>query len=105
MSMGEAILASAAGAVIGSWIGSKLFNNPNYQDTRKAGYKSPAVYNKSMSSFGNRNSSPLGRTSPTTATTTTTKKSGFFGSKGSSTTTTGTTATTGTTSSSSRFGG
>jgi len=72
MSMGEAILASAAGAIIGSWIGSKLFNNPNYQQTRRAGYKSPAVYNKSVNSF--KNSSPLKRTS-------TTKRTGFFGSK------------------------
>ncbi|MDQ1340433.1 MAG: hypothetical protein QG567_1590 [Campylobacterota bacterium] len=31
MSLGETILASAAGAIIGSWLGNKLFNNPNYQ--------------------------------------------------------------------------
>jgi len=31
MSLGETILASAAGAVIGSWLGNKLFNNANYQ--------------------------------------------------------------------------
>lgn len=31
MSLGEVILASAAGAIIGSWLGGKLFNNPNYQ--------------------------------------------------------------------------
>jgi uncharacterized protein YcfJ len=77
MSVGEAILASAAGAVIGSWIGNKLFNNPNYQQTRRATYKSPAVYNKSVSSF--KNASPLRRT-----TTPTTKRSGFFGSKSTS---------------------
>ncbi|HHH37318.1 MAG TPA: hypothetical protein ENK77_01735, partial [Epsilonproteobacteria bacterium] len=29
MGLGEAILASAAGAIIGSWIGSKLFGNQN----------------------------------------------------------------------------
>ena len=74
MSMGEAILASAAGAIIGSWIGNKLFNNPNYQQTRRAGYKSPAVYNKSANSF--KNSSPLRKTSSST-----TKRTGFFGSK------------------------
>jgi hypothetical protein len=87
MSMGEAILASAAGAVIGSWIGNKLFGNPNYQQTRRAGYKSPAVFNKSQSTF--KNSSPLRKT---TSTSSTTKRSGFFGSKSSS-------------SSSGRFGG
>lgn len=31
MSLGETILASAAGAIIGSWLGNKLFNNANYQ--------------------------------------------------------------------------
>ena len=35
MSLGEAILASAAGAIIGSWIGGKLFNNPAYQSQRQ----------------------------------------------------------------------
>ena len=30
MSLGETLLASAAGAIIGSWIGNKLFNNPGY---------------------------------------------------------------------------
>ena len=31
LSLGGAILASAAGAIIGSWIGNKLFSNQNYQ--------------------------------------------------------------------------
>ena len=69
MSLGEAILASAAGAIIGSWIGSKLFNNPNYQNTRKAGYKSPSTYTRSKNSFNK----PRPKSSY--------KKSGFFGSK------------------------
>ena len=51
MSLGEVLLASAAGAIIGSWIGSKLFSNPNYQNNRKAGYKSPSAYHRSKSSF------------------------------------------------------
>ena len=51
MGLGEALLASAAGAVIGSWIGSKLFNNQNYRNTRKAGYKSPQTYSRSKNSF------------------------------------------------------
>jgi len=48
MSIGQAILASAAGAILGSWIGSKLFNNPNYRNARRAGYKSPSAYNRSV---------------------------------------------------------
>jgi hypothetical protein len=73
MSLGEALLASAAGAIIGSWIGSKLFGNPNYQNNRKAGYKSPSTYTRSQSSFNKPRA------------TTSTRKSGFFrGSKSSS---------------------
>ncbi len=68
MGLGEAILASAAGAVIGSWIGNKLFGNPNYQHNRQAGYKSPSTYSRSQNSFNKARS-----------TTSTTKKSGFFG--------------------------
>ena len=73
MSLGEAILASAAGAIIGSWIGSKLFGNQNYQNNRKAGYKSPSTYTRSKNSF-NKPRKSLSST----------KKSGFFGSKSSS---------------------
>jgi len=51
MSLGETILASAAGAILGSWIGNKLFNNPTYQKQRTAGYKSPSVYQRSKDSF------------------------------------------------------
>lgn len=36
MSLGEAILASAAGAIIGNMIANKLMNNPNYQTRTKA---------------------------------------------------------------------
>jgi hypothetical protein len=68
MGLGETILASAAGAVLGSWIGSKLFNNQNYQAKRKASYKSPQTYARSKNSFNK-------------ARKTSTKKSGFFGSK------------------------
>jgi len=66
MGLGEAILASAAGAIIGSWIGSKLFGNQNYQNNRKAGYKSPSTYQRSKNSFSKTRKS-------------TTKRSGFFG--------------------------
>ncbi len=75
MGLGEAILASAAGAILGSWIGSKLFNNPNYQNNRKAGYKSPSTYTRSQSSFNKPRKS-----------TTSTRRSGFFGGSKSSST-------------------
>ena len=73
MGLGEAILASAAGAMIGSWIGSKLFGNSNYKNNRKAGYKSPSTYSRSTKSF---NKPRAGSTKS--------GKSGFFGSKSSS---------------------
>ncbi len=72
LGLGEAILASAAGAIIGSWIGSKLFNNPNYQRTRQNSYKSPSAYRRSVDSFNKAK-----RTSTTTRTTK--RRSGFFG--------------------------
>jgi len=68
MGLGEAILASAAGAIIGSWIGSKLFGNPNYQHNRQAGYKNPSTYNRSKNSFNK----PRAKSSSA-------KKGGFFG--------------------------
>ena len=67
MGLGEVLLSSIAGAMIGSWIGSKLFGNQNYQNNRQAGYKSPSTYAKSQKSFN----------SPKTITS---KRSGFFGS-------------------------
>jgi len=73
MGLGETILASVAGAMIGSWIGSKLFGNQNYQNNRKAGYKSPSTYSKSQKSFS-KSSRSGGKAG----------KSGFFGSKSSS---------------------
>jgi len=72
MGLGETILASAAGAVLGSWIGSKLFNNQNYQAKRRTSYKNPQTYARSKNSFNK-------------ARKTSTKKSGFFGSKKSTT--------------------
>ncbi len=74
LSLGEALLASAAGAIIGSWIGSKLFNNPNYQQNRQRSYKSPSAYNRSVNSF---NKARQTRSSSTARST----RSGFFGSK------------------------
>jgi hypothetical protein len=68
MGLGEAILASAAGAIIGSWIGSKLFGNQNYQNNRKAGYKSPSTYTRSKKSFNK----PRAKSASS-------KRGGFFG--------------------------
>jgi len=70
MSLGSAILASAAGAIIGSWIGSKLFGNSNYQNNRKAGYKNSSTYSRSTKSFNKPRKS-----------TARSGRSGFFGSK------------------------
>lgn len=75
MGLGGVLLSSIAGAMIGSWIGNKLFNNQNFQNQRAAQYKSPQTYSKSQSSFKKAASK-----------TTSSKKSGFFGSKSSSTT-------------------
>lgn len=69
MGLGETILASAAGYMLGAWIGSKLFGNQNFKNNRKAGYKSPSTYSKSKKSFNKPRKS------------TSSKKGGFFGSK------------------------
>ena len=71
MGLGEVLLASMAGAVIGSWIGSKLFGNQNYQNNRKASYKSPSTFSRSQKSFESAKKSS-------------TKRSGFFGNKSTS---------------------
>jgi hypothetical protein len=73
MSLGETILASAAGAIIGSWIGSKLFNNPNYQKTRARSYSSPSVMQRSKNAF-----------KKSSATHSSSRRSGFFKSSSSS---------------------
>lgn len=72
MGLGETIMASMAGAMLGAWIGNKLFGNQNYQNNRKAGYKSPSTYSKSQKSFNKPRKS------------TNSKRSGFFGGKKSS---------------------
>jgi len=71
MGLGSVLLSSIAGAMIGSWIGNKLFGNQNYQNNRKAGYKSPQTYQRSKKSFNKPRKSA-------------TKRSGFFGGKKSS---------------------
>ncbi len=72
MGLGETIMASMAGAMLGAWIGNKLFGNQNYQNNRKAGYKSPSTYSKSQNSFNKTQKSSSS------------KRSGFFGGKNSS---------------------
>ena len=76
--LGEVLLASAAGAVIGSWIGGKLFNSANYQQRRQTAYKSPQTYSRSVTSFNKA------ATSSTKASST--KKGGFFSNFGKKTT-------------------
>jgi len=84
MGLGGILLSSIAGAMIGSWIGNKLFSNQNYQNQRATTYKSPQAYSRSTSSFNK----PAG----TSATSGTTKSTGFFGSSGSTTSTQSTTS-------------
>ena len=77
MSLGETLLASAAGAIIGSWIGNKLFNNPGYQSQRQSAYKNPSAYSRSVDSFNKaKATSSAGKSSG--------GKSGFFGGSSSS---------------------
>jgi len=82
MGLGEAILASAAGAIIGSWIGSKLFGNQNFKNNRKAGYKSPQTYSRSKNSFNKPRKKMSSRKSGFFGNKKSTRKSGFFKSRG-----------------------
>lgn len=61
LSLGETILASAAGAILGSWIGSKLFNNQNYQTQQRTSYKTPQAYERSQNTFNKSANSSSGR--------------------------------------------
>ena len=73
LGLGGAILASAAGAIIGSWIGNKLFNNQNYQTQQRTTYKSPQAYERSQNSFKNNASASTNRAAASSG------RSGFFG--------------------------
>ena len=68
LGLGGVLLSSIAGAMIGSWLGNKLFNNQNFQNQKAAQYKSPQTYSKSQSSF-NKPATTAGAG----------KQSGFFG--------------------------
>ena len=66
------LLASAAGAILGSWIGSKLFGNQNFQATRQNSYKNPSAYTRSVDSFNKQKAANSAARSSG-------GKSGFFG--------------------------
>lgn len=53
LSLGEAILSSAVGAAVGSWIGNKLFNSPNFNQNRQNAYKNPSAFSRSINEFKN----------------------------------------------------
>lgn len=71
LSLGETLLASAAGAILGSWIGSKLFNNQNFTNQQRGAFSNQSAYQRSVNSFN--------KAGATTNTGSNTKKSGFFG--------------------------
>lgn len=68
LSLGETLLASAAGAILGSWIGSKLFNNQNFANQQRGAFSNQSAYQRSMNNFNKASTS-----------TSSTKRSGFFG--------------------------
>ncbi|ELO3092637.1 UPF0323 family lipoprotein [Campylobacter jejuni] len=70
LSLGETLLASAAGAILGSWIGSKLFNNQNFANQQRGAFLNQSAYQRSVNSFNKAG---------TTSSASSAKKSGFFG--------------------------
>ena len=84
MGLGGIILSSMAGAMLGSYIGNKLFNNQNYQKNRQSGYKNPQTYNKSKNSFSKAGASKKSGYFNNKKSGTSKKSSGFFGKKSSS---------------------
>ncbi len=85
MGLGGVLLSSIAGAMIGSWLGNKLFNNQNFQNQRQTQYKSPQTYSKSQSSF-TKSPATTGSTGGSD------KKSGFFGGNNSNSSTSSSTS-------------
>jgi hypothetical protein len=80
MGLGGILLSSMAGAVLGSWIGNKLFNNQNYQNNRKASYKSPQTYSRSKNSFNKAKQAKSAKKSGFQKKRSTSRRSsGFFG--------------------------
>jgi hypothetical protein len=71
MSLGETILASAAGALIGGYIANKLFSNPNFQANQRA--VAPSAISKPVGGYN------PSATKPTTAPASGAKpQSGYF---------------------------
>ena len=70
LSLGETLLASAAGAILGSWIGSKLFNNQNFANQQRGAFSNQSAYQRSMNSFNKAGAASSASSA---------KKSGFFG--------------------------
>lgn len=95
MGLGGILLSSIAGAMIGSWIGGKLFNNPTFQSQRESSYKSPQAYSRSASSFNKPVSTPSSAASSSAP-----KSSGYFSSSGSSSSSSGSSGSSGASSSS-----
>lgn len=83
LGIGGAILASAAGALIGSYIGNKLFNNANYKANAQRSYSSPSAYQRSQTATAPRTTTSTPSTT-TRAATPSNAKSGFFGGGSSS---------------------
>jgi hypothetical protein len=80
MGLAGTIMASMAGAMVGSYLMNKLMNNQNYQQNRRMSYRSPSVYSRSQSSFAKaraRNSA-IKKSSAT-------RRSGFGSSRSSTT--------------------
>lgn len=65
-SLGEVLLSSVAGAIIGSWIGNKLFGNSHFNANKASHYQNPSTYQRSVNSF---------KSAPKSSAT---KSSGFF---------------------------
>jgi len=79
MGLGGILLSSMAGAVLGSYIGNKLFGNQNYQNNRKASYKSPQTYSRSKNSFNKAKKARAAKRSGFQKKSSSGKRSGFFG--------------------------
>ncbi len=80
MGLGGILLSSMAGAVLGSYIGNKLFGNQNYQNNRKANYKSPQTYSRSKNSFNKAKQARAAKKSGFQKKASSSKRSsGFFG--------------------------
>jgi hypothetical protein len=83
MGLGGILLSSMAGAVLGSYIGNKLFGNQNYQNNRRANYKSPQTYSRSKNSFNKAKRKTVSKKSGFQKKSSGKRSSGFFGgSKG-----------------------